>query len=305
MYYHGYLYDDSTHWQFEFAYYWFWSYAVVCVWMHLGMLAINLSPQGIGGMTYGSFVSSEDGPRLSVLDQLLELGRTHWDTGDSEELISNWFKRTGKYDQIFLVTKSTWRAACKWDTKMTPTEVTINVLVEQVKPGKIRHIGLSQPSPATIRRAHKVHPIAAIQVEVGRRVPQSKEHLLEIARELVTAVMAYSPLGKGLLTEQTTSQDHFSDGDFRKQIRKYSQENFQKILKLIDGFKQIGKAHDATSGQVALAYLLESQCIECIEEIFGGSRTKLTTEELQTPRKLVDETEIVGAQYPPVLQAML
>ncbi|CAE6440500.1 unnamed protein product [Rhizoctonia solani] len=237
MYYHGYLYDDSTHWQFEFAYYWFWSYAV-----------------GIGGMTYGNFVSSEDGPRLSLLDQLLELGRTHWDTargyGDSEELISNWFKRTGKYDQIFLVTKFGVDSSQPGGLRANGTPKW---------PGKIRHIGLSQPSFATIRRAHKVHPIVAIQVEYSpfERLIEQQEHLLEIARELVTAVMAYSPLGKGLLTEQTTSQDHFSDGDFRKQIRKYSQENFQKILKLIDGFKQIGKAHDATSGQVALAYLLE------------------------------------------------
>ncbi|KAF8751217.1 aldo kereductase [Rhizoctonia solani] len=323
MYYHGYLYDDSTHWQFEFAYYWFWSYAVVCVWMHLGMLAINLSPQGIGGMTYGSFVSSEDGPRLSVLDQLLELGRTHWDTargcGDSEELISNWFKRTGKYDQIFLVTKfgvdPSQPGGLRANGTPKCTEKCFNDYLEKLGvdiislPGKIRHIGLSQPSPATIRRAHKVHPIAAIQVEYSpfERLIEQQEHLLEIARELVTAVMAYSPLGKGLLTEQTTSQDHFSDGDFRKQIRKYSQENFQKILKLIDGFKQIGKAHDATSGQVALnsqVVLSRLQRIECIEEIFGGSRTKLTTEELQTPRKLVDETEIVDAQYPPVLQAI-
>ncbi|QRW21034.1 aldo/keto reductase family protein [Rhizoctonia solani] len=252
-YYHGYLYDDLTHWQFEFAYYWFWSYAV-----------------GIGGMTYGNFVSSEDGPRLSLLDQLLELGRTHWDTargyGDSEELISNWFKRTGKYDQIFLVTKfgvdSSQPGGLRANGTPKCAEKCFNDYLEKLGvdiislPGKIRHIGLSQPSFATIRRAHKVHPIVAIQVEYSpfERLIEQQEHLLEIARELVTAVMAYSPLGKGLLTEQT---DHFSDGDFRKQIRKYSQENFQKILKLIDGFKQIGKAHDATSGQVALAYLLE------------------------------------------------
>ncbi|KAF8686312.1 aldo kereductase [Rhizoctonia solani] len=316
---------------------------------------VNRSPQGIGGKTYGNFVSSENEPRFKVLDRLLELGCTHWDTsniyGDSEELIGNWFKRTGKRDQIFLATKfgvdfsqsdrpradgtPEYAKKCFEDSlkklgvdvidlyyihridPKTPIEVTMNFLAELVKAGKIRYIGLSQPSPATLRRAHKVHPIAAIQVEYSpfERSIEKQGHLLETARELGIAIVAYSPLGKGLITGQITSHSEFSDSDLRKQIPKYSQENFPKILKLVDAFKQIGKAHNATSGQVALAYLLEqgddiipipgSQRIEYIEENIGAGQIKLTTEELQTLRKLVDETEVIGAQYPPVFQAML
>ncbi|KAG8702388.1 hypothetical protein FRC11_011519 [Ceratobasidium sp. 423] len=315
--------------------------------------AIGFGAMSIGGRTYGKFVSSDNESRFEV-DRLLELGCTHWDTanvyGDSEELIGSWFKRTGKRDKIFLATKfgvefsqSGLRAngtpqyakLCFEESlkrlgvdtvdlyyvhridPSTPIEVTMNVLVEFVKAGKIRYIGLSQPSPATLRRAHKIHPIAAIQVEYSpfERSIEQKGHLLETARELGVAVVAYSPLGKGLLTGQITSHSDFSEEDLRKQIPKYAQENFPKILELVDKFKQIGKAHNATSGQIALAYLLEqgndiipipgSQRIEYIEENFSAGQIKLAPEELQMLKKLVDETEISGAQYPPALQAML
>ncbi|CCO34799.1 hypothetical protein BN14_08907 [Rhizoctonia solani AG-1 IB] len=316
--------------------------------------AIGYGAMGIGGRTYGKFVSPENESRFKVLDRLLELGCTHWDTanvyGDSEELIGNWFKRTGKRDQIFLATKfgiifdqsgasangtPEYAKQCfeeslkklgvetidlyyvhRIDPK-TPIEITMNCLAELVKAGKIRYIGLSQPSPSTLRRAHKIHPIAAIQVEYSpfERSIEQKGHLLETARELGVAVVAYSPLGKGILTGQVTSHSDFSDSDLRKQIPKYAQENFPKILDLVDKFKQVGKAHNATSGQAALAYLLEqgddiipipgSQRIEYIEENVGASQIKLTPEELQTLRKLVNETEMRGDQYPAQLQAML
>ncbi|CAE6420664.1 unnamed protein product [Rhizoctonia solani] len=300
--------------------------------------AIGFGAMGIGGRTYGSVVTSDNEPRFKVLDRLFELGCTHWDTanvyGDSEELIGSWFKRTGQRDKIFLATKfgidfsqpdspqaiGTPEYAKKCfeesiqklgvDTvdlyyvhridPTTPIEVTMNFLVELVKAGKIRYIGLSQPSPATLRRAHKIHPIAAIQVEYSpfERSIEQKGHLLETARELGVSVVAYSPLGKGLLTGQITSHSDFSDTDLRKQIPKYAQENFPKVLEL-----------------VALAYLLEqgediipipgSQRIEYIEENFSASRIKLTAEEVQVLKKLIEETDISGAQYPPKLQAML
>ncbi|KAH7337221.1 Aldo/keto reductase [Rhizoctonia solani] len=312
--------------------------------------AIGYGAMGIGGFTYGKFVSSENEPRFKVLDRLLELGCTHWDTanvyGDSEKLIGDWFKRTGQRDKIFLATKFGFRPDGPCGTpdyakecleesirrlgvdtidlyyvhridKNTPIEVTMNALVEFVKAGKVRHIGLSQPSPATLRRAHKIHPIAAIQVEYSpfERAIEQKGHLLDTARELGVAVVAYSPLSKGLLTGQITSHSDFSETDLRKRIPRYAQENFPKILELVDQFKQIGQKHNATSGQVALAYLLAlgddiipipgSQRVEYIEENFSAAQLKLTPEELQTLKKLVNETKIDGDQYPPALQAML
>ncbi|CEL62273.1 hypothetical protein RSOLAG1IB_10337 [Rhizoctonia solani AG-1 IB] len=302
---------------------------------------------GLSGLAAGFAIGvvGDAGVRGTAIQPRLFVGM-----GDSEELIGNWFKRTGKRDQIFLATKfgiifdqsgasangtPEYAKQCfeeslkklgvetidlyyvhRIDPK-TPIEITMNCLAELVKAGKIRYIGLSQPSPSTLRRAHKIHPIAAIQVEYSpfERSIEQKGHLLETARELGVAVVAYSPLGKGILTGQVTSHSDFSDSDLRKQIPKYAQENFPKILDLVDKFKQVGKAHNATSGQAALVYLLEqgddiipipgSQRIEYIEENVGASQIKLTPEELQTLRKLVNETEMRGDQYPAQLQAML
>ncbi|CAE6361877.1 unnamed protein product [Rhizoctonia solani] len=194
--------------------------------------------------------------------------------------------------------------------KNTPIELNLST-------GKIRHIGFSQPSPATLCRAHKVHPIAAIQVEYSpfERAIEQKGHLLEIARESGVAVVAYSPLSRGLLTGQITSHSDLSDTDLRKITPRYAQENFPKILELVDKFKQIGQRRNATSGQVALAYLLAlgddiipipgSQRIEYIEENFGATQLKLTTDEFENLKTLVNETRVDGDQYPPFMQEML
>ncbi|CAE6434557.1 unnamed protein product [Rhizoctonia solani] len=187
------------------------------------------------------------------------MGCTHWDTanvyGDSEELIVGTPEYAKKYFEESIQKLGVDTVDLYYVARIAPTtpiEVTMNFLVEHVKARKIRYIGLSQPSPATLRRGHKIHPIAAIQVEspFGRSI-EEKGHLLETARELGVPVVAYSPLGKGLLTGQITSHSDFSDTDLRKQIPKYAQENFPKVLELVDKFKQIGKAHNATSGQVA------------------------------------------------------
>ncbi|KAF8600816.1 Aldo/keto reductase, partial [Ceratobasidium sp. AG-I] len=311
--------------------------------------AIGFGAMGIGGLAYGGHVTSDNEARFQVLDHLLELGCTHWDTanvyGDSEQLIGDWFKRTGKRDQIFLASKFGFRmeGPCgtpeyakecietslqrlgvdtidlyyvhRIDTN-TPIEITITALAEYVKAGKIRHIGLSQPSPATLRRAHKVHPVAAIQVEYSpfETVIEGKGHLLETARELGVQVVAYSPLGKGLFTGQITSHSDFRDSDLRKQIPKFSESNFPKILALIEKFKEIGKEHNASSGQVSLAFLLAqgddiipipgSQRVKYIEENWSAARIELTPEDLKSLRQAVTEAQITGDQYPPALQAM-
>ncbi|CCO32408.1 hypothetical protein BN14_06468 [Rhizoctonia solani AG-1 IB] len=140
-------------------------------------------------------------------------------------------------------------------------------------------------------------------------------HLLETARELGVAVVAYSPLSRGLFTGQITSHSDFSDTDLRKITPRYAQENFPKILELVDKFKQTGQRHNATSGQAALAYLLAlgndiipipgSQRIEYIEENFGATQLKLTTDEFENLKTLVNETRVDGDQYPPFTQEML
>ncbi|KAF8709091.1 aldo kereductase, partial [Rhizoctonia solani] len=303
--------------------------------------ALGFGAMGIGGLAYGA--AGDDEGRFKVLDKLVELGCTNWDTadiyGDSEALIGKWFKRTGKRDQIFLATKFAITPkgingtpeylkqqldkslgllgvdaidlyyVHRIDTTV-PIETTVGALAELVKAGKIKYIGLSEPSPATLRRAHKVHPIAAIQVEYSPFVLdiEQKGHLLDTARELGVAVVAYSPLGRGILTGQVTSNADIPDDDFKKHIPKYSEANFPKITSLVNKIKDIGKRHNATPGQVTLAFLLAqgediipipgTKNIKYAEENLGALKVKLTPEDIKTIRQAITETELTGDQYP-------
>ncbi|KAF8605286.1 Aldo keto reductase [Ceratobasidium sp. AG-I] len=304
--------------------------------------ALGFGAMTIGGIAYGQGGQSDE-ERFKVLDKLLELGCTNWDTadvyGDSEELIGKWFKRTGKRNEIFLATKFALtptgvrgtpeyvkEASARSLEKLgidtidlyyvhridssVPIESTMGALVELVNAGKIRYIGLSEPSPATLRRAHKVHPIAAIQVEYSPFMLdiEAKGHLLETARELGITVIAYSPLGRGLLTGQVKSQNDIPDDDFRKNIPKYSEANFPKILSLVSKINDIGTRHNATPGQVTLAFMLAqgddiipipgTRTVKYVEENLGASKVTLSPEELKAIRQASAEAEISGDNYP-------
>ncbi|KAG8703548.1 hypothetical protein FRC08_002765 [Ceratobasidium sp. 394] len=320
----------------------------------------NVSALGFGAMTIGNVAYGKGGfsqeERFKVLDKLLELGCTNWDTadvyvmrlncwpqviradtsviqGDSEEVIGNWFKKTGNRDKFALgpgdpqgtpeyvkeaSAKSLQRLGVdtidlyyihRVDQKV-PIEITIGALAELVKAGKIRYIGLSEPSPATLRRAHKVHPIAAIQVEYSPFMLdiEKKGHLLDTARELGIAVIAYSPLGRGLLTGQVTSHNDIPDHDFRKNIPKYSEANFPKILALVAKIKEIGARHNATPGQVSLAFVLAqgddiipipgTRTIKYAEENIGALKVTLSPEDIKAVREATAELDISGDHYP-------
>ncbi|KAG9127683.1 hypothetical protein FRC07_010908 [Ceratobasidium sp. 392] len=195
--------------------------------------------------------------------------------------------------------------------KKVPIEITMGALVELVKAGKIRYIGLSEPSPATLRRAHKVHPIAAIQVEYSPFILDIEKsgNLLETARELGVTVIAYSPLGRGLLTGQVKSHDDIPADDFRKNIPKYSAANFPKILQLVSKIKDIGTKHNATPGQVSLAFMLAqgedvipipgTRTVKYAEENIGALKISLSPEEIKDIRQAIAESELSGDHYPP------
>jgi aryl-alcohol dehydrogenase-like predicted oxidoreductase len=142
----------------------------------------------------------------------------------------------------------------------TPIEETVAAMAELKKAGKIGAIGLSEISAATLRRAHKVHPIAALQVEYSPfalDIENPEIDVLKTCRELGVSVIAYSPLGRGFLTGQITSPDDFEDGDFRKHAPRYNKENFPKNLKLVHALEAIAKEKGCTTGQLALAWLLQ------------------------------------------------
>ncbi|TFK49236.1 Aldo/keto reductase [Heliocybe sulcata] len=316
--------------------------------------AIGYGAMGIAAF-YGKVAPDEE--RLKFLDELYASGCTNWDTAniymDSEELIGKWFqfKRSGKRKDIFLATKfglarqpgrlingdPEYAKEC-FETSLkrlgtdyvdlyylhradptVPIEVTVGAMADLVKQGKVKYLGLSEISADTLRRAHAVHPIAAIQVEYSPftlDIEDEKVGLLKTARELGVKVVAYSPLGRGLLTGRYArrlnqkSPDDFEEGDFRKVIPRYSKENFPNILKLADGLRAIGERHGATAGQVALAWLLAqgediipipgTTKIKYLRENLDALKLKLTAEDIAAVRSLAENSDAVqGARYPP------
>ncbi|CAK5274103.1 unnamed protein product [Mycena citricolor] len=255
--------------------------------------AIGFGAMGIGGI-YGP--APPDSERFATLDAAYAAGCTMWDTADiyfdSEDLIGQWFKRTGKRDEIFLASKFGFigmsgdrvidgspeyvRTAVEKSLSRlgvdtidlyylhradptVPIEKTVGAMAELVKEGKVKHLGLSEVSANTLRRAHAVHPIAAVQVEYSPftlDIEDPKIALLKTCRELGVTVVAYSPLGRGLLTGAYKSSADFPEGDFRLFIERYNEKNFPNILKIVDGLGKVGEKHQASSGQIALAWLL-------------------------------------------------
>ncbi|KIL64879.1 hypothetical protein M378DRAFT_162740 [Amanita muscaria Koide BX008] len=310
-----------------------------------------VSALGFGAMGISAFygATESDEERFKVLDAAYEEGCTFWDTadvyGDSEELIGKWFKRTGKRDDIFLATKfgvtvgakklitgdpEYVKAAFEKSRQLlgvdvvdlyylhradatVPIEHTVGAMVELVKEGKVRYLGLSEISSSTLRRAHAVHPISAVQVEYSPftlDIEDEKLGLLKTCRELGITVVAYSPLGRGLLTGQYKSPDDFEEGDGRRIIPRYSKENFPNILKLADGLKAIGEKHGASAGQVALAWLLAqgediipipgTKKIKYLKENLAAAQIKLTTEEVEQVREVAAKADAAnGPRYPP------
>lgn len=138
----------------------------------------------------------------------------------------------------------------------TPIEETVGALAELVAEGKVRHIGLSETSPATIRRVHTVHPIAALQTEYSLWTRDVENEILPLLRELGIGFVPYSPLGHGLLTGQIRTVDDFPVDDWRKTNPRFTGENFQRNLAIVDEVQAIGAEIDATPAQTALAWLL-------------------------------------------------
>ena len=277
----------------------------------------------------GSYGAADEAESIRTIHRALELGVTLLDTAEAygpfhnEELVGRAIK--GRRDQVVLATKfgfisHTGRDAGRLDSSPasvraavegsltrlgtdhidlyyqhrldpdTPIEDTVGAMAGLVAEGKIRHIGLSEAWVGTIRRAHAVHPITALQSEYSLWTRDPEEEVLPVLRELRIGFVPYSPLGRGFLTGQIRSMDDIKDGDFRKTNPRFEEGNFEHNLQVAGEVRQIAAEAGATPAQVALAWLLAkgddivpipgTKRVSRLEENVAADDVRLTDEQL-------------------------
>jgi len=181
----------------------------------------------------------------------------------------------------------------------TPIEETAGAMAELVKAGKVRHLGLSEAAPGTIRRAAKVHPIAALQTEYSLWSREAEAEVLPAVRDLGIGFVAYSPLGRGFLTGQFKTFDDLPAGDYRRNAPRFQGENFQRNLDLVNKIEQLAAAKGCTPSQLALAWVLAQG--KDIVPIPGTKRVKYLDDNLGAVKVHLTATEL--AQIDAVLPA--
>jgi len=260
----------------------------------LDVSRIGLGAMTMAG-TYTTGGGLDDAESIRTIHRALDLGVTHIDTAEiygpfhSEEIVGKAIK--GRRDDVVLATKfglvshsgggpgvidssaDNVKAAVEGSLRRlgtdhidlyyqhrvdpkTPIEETVGALAELVAEGKVRHIGLSEAGLETIRRAHAVHPMAALQTEYSLWTRDVEAEILPLLRELHIGFVPYSPLGHGLLTGQIRSVEDFADDDWRKTNPRFTGENFRRNLRIVDEVQAIGAEIGATPAQTALAWLL-------------------------------------------------
>jgi len=296
----------------------------------LGTLDVGRIGLGAMGMsTAFTGAGKDDAESIRTIHRALDLGVTLLDTAEiygpftNEELVGEAIK--GRRDQVVLATKfgmvshagggpghldsspPNVRTAIEGSLRRlgtdhvdlyyqhrvdpgTPIEDTVGALAELVDEGKVRHVGLSEAWVGTIRRAQAVHPITALQSEYSLFTRDQEEVVLPLLRQLGIGFVAYSPLGRGMLTGKVRSLDELDDTDFRKSNPRFIGENFQRNQRLVDEVEAIAAEVGATPGQVALAWLLTkgddivpipgTKRVPRVEENVGADAVELSAEQI-------------------------
>ena len=189
-----------------------------------------------------------------------------------------------------------------------PIEETVGAMAELVDNGKVRFIGLSEAGPETIRRAHQVHPISALQTEYSLWTRDVEAEILPTLRELGIGLVAYSPLGRGFLTGEITSPDDLAPGDFRRTNPRFQGENFDRNLQLVNRVREIAAEKDCTAGQLALAWVLAqgedivpipgTKRRRYLEQNAEATELELTADDLRRLDEVAPVGAAAGDRYP-------
>ncbi|HEX7655008.1 MAG TPA: aldo/keto reductase [Verrucomicrobiae bacterium] len=322
---------------------------------YLGNQGLVVSALGLGCMGMSEFYGvRDDTESLATLHRALDLGVTFWDTadmygcGDNEKLLARALK--GVRNRVVLATKfgnvrdelgrflgvngrpEYVRQCCDASLRrlgvdeldlyyqhrvdpQVPIEETIGAMSELVQAGKVRYLGMSEAAPATLRRAHRVHPISALQTEYSLWTREVEAEILPLCRELGVGFVPYSPLGRGFLTGQIKQTEDLAPQDWRRQGPRFQPANLEHNLRIVRGLEAMSKRRGCTPTQLALAWVLaQGQGIVPIpgtkrrvylEQNVAALRVELTPDDLAWLAELAPVGFTAGARYSPASMAAL
>jgi len=321
----------------------------------LGKSGLTVSAVGLGCMGMSDFYGpSDDAKSIETLHHAIDIGVRFWDTADmygtgrNEELVGRGLE--GRRDEVVLATKfgvvrgadgavlgingrpDYVRQACDASLQrlgtdhidlyyqhrvdpQVPIEETVGAMAELVRQGKVRHLGLSEAAADTLRRAVKVHPIAALQTEYSLWSRDLEDEILPACRELGIGLVAYSPLGRGFLSGKIRSLDDLDPSDWRRHNPRFQGENLEKNLALADRIREIAGRKGCTPAQLALAWILAqgrdvvpipgTRSPQRLEENAAACTVALSADDLAEIRQALPRTMVAGLRYPEAAMATL